>query len=269
VARAISEKTPRLGRQEPREVTVRVSTTIVVPALNEEQGIGVVLQKIVSEVDDTYEILVVDGASTDGTRVVAGDFPCRVVVEPKRGKGVAIRRALAEARGENIIFIDADDTYPAEVIPEIARGLEECDAVWTSRVNGREHIPRFNRLGNAMLSSLHRGLFGFPGSDPSSGLYGVKKHLLEAMSLRSTGFEIEQEIAAHVAGMRLRFLEIPIEYRPRLGEPKLSGLRHGWRHGLPLIRLLPRYRLRMVSVFVGVALASSVVLFSLSRRKRP
>ena len=242
------------------------STTVVVPTYNEEEGIGTVLNKLFACTDGTYEVLVVDADSSDDTRAIASRFPCRIVVEPRRGKGIALKRGIEEASGENVIFIDADDTYPVEAIPAIASKLDNCDVVWTARIKGRENIPKFNRLGNAILSLMHTTLYGFPGSDPSSGLYGAKRCHLLAMKLRSIGFEIEQEIAAHVAGMKLRIVEMPIDYRPRKGVAKLSGLRHGGRHFLPILRLLPRYRPKTVAV-IGLA-ALGLAMIAASRLKR-
>ena len=141
------------------------STTVVVPTYNEEEGIGTVLNKLFACTDGTYEVLVVDADSSDDTRAIASRFPCRIVVEPRRGKGIALKRGIEEASGENVIFIDADDTYPVEAIPAIASKLDNCDVVWTARIKGRENIPKFNRLGNAILSLMHTTLYGFAGHE--------------------------------------------------------------------------------------------------------
>lgn len=245
------------------------STTVVIPTHNEEEGIGSVLSKLFACTDGTYEVLIIDTNSSDATRAIASRFPCRVVEEPRPGKGIALKRGIGEASGENVIFIDADDTYPVEAIPLIAAKLNDGDVVWTARVTGKENIPKFNRLGNAIFRLLHRTLYGFPGSDPSSGLYGAKRRHLLAMGLRSSGFEIEQEIAAHAAGMKLRILELPIHYRSRKGVAKLSGLKHGWRHFLPILGLLPRYRPKVMALLGLAALGLAMAAASHLRRSRP
>src|SRR3990170_1945958 len=106
------------------------TTTIIVPAYNEEEGLPVVLEALQALPADTFGIIVVDDGSTDRTAEVAGRFRCRLVSHSgNRGKGAAIRTGLAHARGEKTILIDADGTYPVEMIPAIARALETHDLV--------------------------------------------------------------------------------------------------------------------------------------------
>jgi Glycosyltransferases involved in cell wall biogenesis len=94
--------------------TQATQTTIIVPAYKEEEGLPIVLGGIFKILDDSYEVIVVDDGSTDGTSEVASQFPCRVIrQEVNRGKGEALKTGFRLARGENIISMDADDTYPA------------------------------------------------------------------------------------------------------------------------------------------------------------
>jgi Glycosyl transferase family 2. len=144
--------------------------------------------------------------------------------EHNKGKGEAMKTGVKEAQGENIIFIDADNTYPVEVIPDIAQLLQRFDMVGASRSRGRENIPRFNRTGNFIFSHLIRCLHGSRVKDPLTGLYGIKKAHFERMQLNSNGFSIETEIAIKAARMKLKVTEIPIEYSPRLGNKNLAAL---------------------------------------------
>ena len=206
-----------------------VKNSIIIPAFNEEEGLPIVLRDILSVIDDTFEVIVVDDGSTDCTREVAKEFPCKLVCrDGERGKGRALRAGIANAQGENVIWIDADATYPAAVIPEMAAVLATHDMVVCSRMYGREHIPVMNRIGNAILTKLTQKLYGFKPSDPCSGAYGVKKRHLEKMELTSNGFGIEAEIALKSARMGLRTVELFLDYRPRVGKSKLSGLRDGY-----------------------------------------
>jgi len=207
----------------------QVKTSIIIPAYKEEQGLPIVLQKLFKIVDDTYEVIVVDDGSPGRTSEKASSFPCRLIrYEQNQGKGEAMKTGVREAQGENIIFIDADNTYPVEAIPNIAKLLEGFDLVVASRAKGRENIPRFNRIGNFIFSSLIRYLHGSKVKDPLSGLYGLKKAHFERMQLYSRGFTIETEIAIKAARMKLKVTEIPIEYSSRLGKQKLGGIKHGW-----------------------------------------
>jgi len=127
-----------------------------------------------------------------------------------------------------VIWLDADDTYPVEPIPEMAAALHDgYDLVFTSRQGGREEIPRFNRLGNSIFSWAVRTLYGFEGSDPCTGLGGVRKEHLTRMNLTGQRFTIDSEIALKAGRMGLRVLDMPIQYRKRIGEAKLSGFKDG------------------------------------------
>ena len=219
----------RVLRETPRKFLP--TTSIVIPAFNEEAGLPVVLENIFRVVDGTCEVVVVDDGSHDKTSEVASRFPCKIVKHVvNRGKAEAMKTGIRHARGENVIFIDADGTYPVEVIPQMVETLKSCDAVYGSRSTGRDNIPYFNRLGNAMFQNMMKRIYGFKASDYSTGLYGLRKRYLEMMDIKSCGFDIEVEIAAKASRMQLRVKEIPIEYRSRLGNSKLCGWKVGVGH---------------------------------------
>jgi glycosyltransferase involved in cell wall biosynthesis len=140
-----------------------------------------------------------------------------------------MRTGIAAAQGATIIFIDADGTYPAEAIPRMVRALEEYDVVVASRSLGRQNIPWLNRLGSFLLRSAIRYLYGFKAQDPLTGLYGLHKAHWEKMQLVSIGFGIEAEMAIKAARMGLKILDMPINYRERIGKAKLHPLRDGYR----------------------------------------
>ena len=217
----------------------RTQTTIIVPAYNEEQGIPIVLGGIFKILDDSYEVIVVDDGSIDRTSEVASQFPCRVIrQEVNRGNGEALKTGIKNATCENIIWIDADDTYPVELIPQIAEALKTYDMVVCSRLYGRENIPRFNRIGNWLFRILIRGIYGFKPFDPCTGLYGVKKHYLEAMNLESKRFAIEPEISIKGSRMKLKMLELPIEYKARVGSAKLNAIKVGFEDLKTILKLI-------------------------------
>lgn len=211
--------------------------TVIVPAYNEEQGLAVVLDKLFQVVDDTYEVIVVDDGSTDRTAEVARCFPCRLIQhEVNKGKGQALRTGIRHAWGEVILWLDADDTYPVAPIPEMAAALRDSyDLVYASRRGSRTRIPAFNRIGNALFRWSIRGLYGFEPYDPCTGLCGVRKEHLERMQLQAREFAIEPEIAMKAGRMKLRMLDIPIEYGPRIGQAKLNGIRTGFEDTLAIL----------------------------------
>lgn len=250
-----------------------IRTTIVVPAYNEEKGLGLVLGELFKVVDDTYEILVVDDGSTDRTPEVARQFPCRLIQHPgNRGKGEALKTGIREARGEVVLWIDADGTYPVAPISQMACALHgSYDLVFTSRRDGRKRIPTFNRFGNALFRWSIRGAYGFRPQDPCSGLCGVRKEHLARMNLRAGRFAIEPEIAMKAGRMKLRMLDVPIEYRARVGEPKLNPIKAGiedslailghlWWRPNPLVFLLSGSAAFLTGVLLMVALMRGPVV---------
>jgi len=252
---------PRWRQPRVRPPKVTPATTVVIPAYNEEDGIAAVLRDVFATISKNDEVLVVDDGSDDSTYAVASSFPCRVVSHWKRqGKGAAVRTAIHLARGKNVVFIDADGSYPVAAIPRIARALEECEMVVACRVAGRENVPRFNRLGNAVFRGCIRTVYGFKPDDPLTGLYGLNREHLLRMNLSSRGFGIEAEIAIKAARMGLRTSDIPIEYGARIGRPKLNGLKDGFIILLTIVRLLPRYRPWLCALPAAALLSAGAVL---------
>lgn len=217
-----------------------IKYSLIIPAYNEEEGLPVVLNDIFQLINESYEIIVVDDGSTDRTREVAQRFSCRVIShEHNSGKGAAMKTGIKAARGENIIFIDADNTYPPEGILEVAKALESYDMALASRKTGQMNIPAFNRIGNAIFRNSIRYVYGFQGYDPLTGLYGLKKTYLAGMELESKGFGIESEICIKAARMGLRVKDIHIKYRDRIGKAKLNGLRDGYRIFMTILKFFP------------------------------
>ncbi|MFQ3663920.1 MAG: glycosyltransferase family 2 protein [Chloroflexaceae bacterium] len=220
------------------DAPVSIHTTVLIPVYNEEAALPRVLEDVLASVGPGYEILVIDDGSSDGTVAVAQDYPCRVISHAmNRGKGAAMKTGLAHARGEKVIFIDGDATYPASAIPEISRQLDRYDVVRCVRHTGRDKIPLVNRLGNLFFDHLIRSVHQIEGSDMLSGLYGLHRRHLMAMQLEADGFDIETEIMVKAGMLALTTHSMPIQYHERLGEKKLKPLRDGWVILLRVLRL--------------------------------
>jgi dolichol-phosphate hexosyltransferase len=214
------------------------TATVVLPAYNEEIGLARLLPPLLALSSDRFEVVVVDDGSTDSTASVAESLGCRVVRHiANAGKGVAVRTGLRAARGEKVIIMDADDTYPIDAILEIIRRLDECEMVVGVRTLGRTNIPRFNRIGNAVLTTAIRLASGSRWTDPLTGFYGVRRSALQRMDLRSTGFSVEAEIAIKSAALGLRVEDHPIVYRARAGASKLHPVRDGFRISAVILSL--------------------------------
>jgi glycosyltransferase involved in cell wall biosynthesis len=250
------------------ETSAHIQATVIVPAYNEEAALPHVLEEILSVVDSSYEVLVVDDGSRDGTRAVAGRYPCRLIShEVNRGKGAAMRTGIQHAQGEKIIFIDGDSTYPATAIPEIVRQLGSYDLVRCVRSDGRDNIPLLNRLGNKLFDGLIKSMHRVEGDDVLSGLYGLHKQHLGKMRLGANGFDIESEIMIKAQAMKLQSHSLPIQYNERIGEKKLSPVRDGIKILMRVFSLAVKYNPFTLYVLPGLALwlLSLIMVFALSR----
>lgn len=204
--------------------------TVLLPAYNEEVGLSVLLPPLLELSHERFEVLVVDDGSTDSTASLAESMGCRVVRHAvNAGKGVAVRTGLRASRGEKVVIMDADDTYPVDAVLEIISRLDECEMVVGVRTLGRTNIPPLNRLGNAVLTRAIRVASGSRWTDPLTGFYGLRRNALERMDLRSNGFSVEAEIAMKSVRLGLRVVDHPIVYRARAGASKLHPIRDGIR----------------------------------------
>ncbi|KKM84295.1 hypothetical protein LCGC14_1300580 [marine sediment metagenome] len=218
----------------------KIRTSIIIPARNEEEGIAITLKEIRQFTNNSYEVLVVDGASTDNTTKVAESYDCLTAKQDRDelGKGIGLRMGFDFAHGDKIVWIDADDTYPVNMIPRIVKELDKYDVVVCSRKYGKEHMPKFNRFGNWLFKVLIQKLHGFKGNDPCTGLYGVKREHLLKMGLTSTHFAIEPEISIKAGHMKLKTLDIPITYKLRIGDTNLNPIKVGFEDLWTIIKLI-------------------------------
>ena len=219
---------------------------ILLPALDEERGIELVLDRIpLEELQDMgceVAILVVDGESEDATREIAQSKGAHVFIQSGHGKGNGVRQAFelivrhqAEARcphhRQSVVMLDADGTYPVEDVPLIVDALRNgYDVVLGSRFLGRPEpgaMTPLNHLGNRILSLAARILFDTPVTDVCTGMWGFSEEFLQRCDLHAKGFDLEAEVFASAALLRARMTEVPIEYRVRQGEPKLVPIRTG------------------------------------------
>ncbi|MDP9227489.1 MAG: glycosyltransferase family 2 protein [Actinomycetota bacterium] len=201
----------------------------MLPAYNEAAALPHVLSELAEQLGEGYEVLVIDDGSTDDTADVAESGPCRLVRHPaNRGKGVAIRTGIAQARGEYVVIMDADATYPVAAIERLVDLLADNDLVRGNRASPDESMPLINRIGNWLFNKLFAIAHGLERGDHLSGLYGLRREAFQRLGLEATGFDIETEIGIKAQARGLRVAEFPIEYLPRVGDKKL----HPWRDGL-------------------------------------
>ncbi len=218
--------------------------SIILPALNEEDTIGRVIDEV-PKVDMEgkgyqVEIVVVDNNSTDRTREIAEAKGAKVIVEPIKGKGRAVRTAFESVDGDFMFMLDADYTYPATYIPQLLEVLEEgCDVVIGSRLKGQREegaMRKLNLVGNHLLVLMANILYGTRVSDLCTGYWGFSREVIESLKLDAIGFEIEANMFVEITKKGYRIAEVPIFYRRRPTQAKLGSLKDGLRIGRTLMK---------------------------------
>lgn len=213
-----------------------ITTTVVIPALNEEEGILKTLEVIprdeLEKMGYGVEIIVVDNGSDDATAEVARKAGATVVAEPVRGYGQALKAGFAAATGDIIITADADATYPVEDIPKLLNILEEenLDFLTTNRFANMEKgaMGALHRFGNSVLSLTFRILYRVDLKDSQSGMWVFRREILKDAILRSPSMPLSEELKIEAIHYQKRpWREVPITYSIRVGEAKISSWKHG------------------------------------------
>ena len=210
--------------------------SIIIPTLNEELGIVRVIDSIPKMKD--LEIIVIDGDSKDKTKEMAQSKGVRVIIEKQKGYGRAYKTGFQNAKGDIIVALDADDTYPADRIPYLVNMLEEenLDFITTNRFASMEDgaMSVRNKLGNAVLTKMMNVLFSTKLKDSQSGMWVFKKNILEKLNLTSDGMSFSQEIKIEAFSNSFKAREIPIHYKVRVGEVSLCA----WKDGFSNLKFL-------------------------------
>ena len=207
---------------------------VIIAALNEEEGIGPTLAELRTVLEDP-RYLVVNGDSTDRTVEIAKEMDADVLIQQGSGKGHAVAQAIRNVDSDvkYVVFIDADFTYPAKFVPEMIRILEEnpeVGMVTGNRFNSHFRLRAMNSpfyIGNRFLALAQLLLNRVSLRDPLTGLRVVRWRILKTWQPKSKGFDIEAEMNHRVERKGYKTVEIPINYRHRLGDKKLK-LRHGF-----------------------------------------
>ena len=207
-----------------------LTITVVIPCLNEEQGIEQVLQRIPDFVDET---VVVDNGSTDRTADVARSFGAQVIREDVRGYGRSYKRGFANAKGDVIITLDGDHSYPPDAISYLIEAFLHLDVDFLNAsrfpVRDRRAMSLKHKVGNLVLSMAMSLLYFRWVRDSQSGMWVFRREILSSMDIESDSMAFSEEIKIEaLKNSRIRFAEIPVQYTSRLGEIKLNPWRDGF-----------------------------------------
>jgi glycosyltransferase involved in cell wall biosynthesis len=223
----------RLPDRDVPRAPVAPRISVVIPALNEARNLPYVFASLPK---DIYEVILVDGHSTDDTVAVARSlYPgVRVIHQTRRGKGNALACGFAACRGDIVVMVDADGSADGAEIPRfiaaLQRGADFAKGSRFTRGGGSADLTLLRRLGNWGLNLIVNILYGTRYTDLCYGYNAFWAYCLPRMNVDCDGFEVETLINVRIAKAGLRVTEVPSFEAPRIhGVSNLNTWRDGWR----------------------------------------
>lgn len=209
-----------------RARSLKQEVTVIIPTLNEELGVGTVLDELRTS---GYEnILLVDGYSKDNTVDLAKSRNIPVLTQHGAGKAGAIRTAIQYVSTPYILLMDGDVTYSAVDIDRFLDHMQEFDEIIGARVHSSGSMSILNKLGNWVINKSFKVLFSKGITDVCSGMYLLRTSFAKTLDIASTSFDVEVEIASQAAS-KGRISQVPISYGKRAGKTKLHPIKDGLR----------------------------------------
>ncbi len=243
--------------------------SVVIPALNEEDGIADIMHRVLAVkpqlseagVDD-LELIVVDDGSRDRTAEIVRSTPGATLVQHpvNRGYGAALKTGFRAAHGELLAFLDADGTYPPEHFPQLCQVLlrDGIHIVVGSRMAGAEsHMPLTRRLGNTLFAGMISLISRQRITDSASGMRVMRREVLEKLYPLPDGLNFTPIMTTRALHEEVRMVEVPIPYHERLGRSKLSVVRDGTRYLQTITWTALNYN--PVRILGGIGLAAAAV----------
>lgn len=244
---------------------------IVIPTLNEENGIRVTIESIKKALNTkmNYKIIVVDTLSTDKTVEVAKSLGATVLTQRVKGYGAALQTGFyfvdKNLKTLVTVMMDADGTYDPQDIPKMVEIIKngEADFVIGNRFAhmDKKAMPVVNKIGNKILSYFSRKLLQIEITDFSSGIRAIKSSCLRIFYNRTIDFSYATEMVAITRTYLIPIKEIPVYYHNRIGDSKLSPFKDGSRILGTIIRLMRDTRPLMFFGLIGITLTSIGVIF--------
>lgn len=223
--------------------------SVLIPVYNEQDTVAEIVERV-RAAPYTTEVICVDDCSTDGTRdilarLLADGRVHRVIhQERNRGKGAAIRAAIAASTGDIVIVQDADLEYNPADWPALFEPLIQgrADAVFGSRFLGGTHrvLYYWHSVGNSLLTTLSNMFSNLNLTDMECCYKAVRGELARSLPLRSERFGFEPEITARLSKANARIFEVPVSYS---GRTYLEGKKITWRDGVAALIHIMRYNL--------------------------
>lgn len=194
--------------------------SIIIPALNEEKNIAELIPRlgeVASQISPEYEIILVDGGSTDNTREIARRLGARVIIQKEPGYGGALKEGFRAAQGEYILTLDGDLSHEPAFIPPMWQARKEAEIVIASRYvpGGSAKMPLTRKILSRILNTLFTMGLSLPLKDISSGFRLYRAICVNNTPLKSRDFDILEEIIIRCYAQGWRIKEIPFQYVPR------------------------------------------------------
>jgi Glycosyl transferase family 2 len=238
---------------------------VLIPCYNEEAAIAGVVCDFRKHLPDA-RIYVYDNNSSDKTAEVAREAGAIVCRERLQGKGNVVRRMFADVEADTYVLVDGDGTYDAASAPLLLKAYTDgcVDTVNGARTGQAQNAYRAgHRLGNTVLSTLVRIIFGRQFTDILSGYRVFSRRFVKSFPALSRGFEIETELTVHALELRMAIAEVETPYyaRPEGSASKLHTFRDGWRILVTIAKLVKQERpLPLFGVLSLVLMAASIIL---------
>ena len=230
---------------------------IIIPAHNEEEGIAEVINGI-KQLNEEYEIIVVDDGSTDNTYKLASETGVKIIHHPyNKGYGAALKTGIRDAKADVLLFMDADGQHQPGDIKKVLPYIEEYDMVVGARTK-KSKISLLRRPGKKILSITANYLAGMKIPDLNSGFRALKKDIaMEYMHILPNTFSFSTTITLALVTSGYNVKYVPIEAPERVGKSKIKPFRDGFRFIMLIMRTIVLFD--PLKVFLPM----SIVLFLL------
>jgi len=217
--------------------------SIIIPTLNEEEGIAKVICSIPKEID--AEIIVVD-ASSDYTPIIAERLGVKVIRTKKKGKGWQMKKAVEESSGDILVFLDGDGTDPAQYIPKLLEKLKTANLVLGCRSfkdfkTDDQRMKRIFDLYGIFIVPIFN-LIGLNVSDPLAGFRAIRREDWDKLDIKSNGFAIETEMDIKAKENNFVIKEVRIPNLKRCGGVKKSKFAKDYKSWLKILKMIIDYR---------------------------
>ena len=206
--------------------------SVVIPTLNEAGNILEAITTIQKELAYPKEIIVVDGNSTDGTiKIVKDTNLCRLIIEPRRGYGIALRTGIKQAKGDIVVMVDGDGTYEVKHINRLLDTMVKNDAemcLATRMYDPNKAMGLMNFIGNKIITFCFDFLFSQFLSDTQSGFRAISHSAIKKVDLDQDDMAFATEMLVEFAKKRFKIVEVVSTYKSRkYGKTKMRKIKSG------------------------------------------